>query len=174
MLDLTVSAPDDLHLISGEIHDSFFDADDIRFDEAASELTIPFRRWSYEEARVIRRERHGLLARLLKTGPEHERWRAPWYRWNLVIRNVTRHAVEDHAGHGGSDFNDIEYDERSRTLTIDCNVPFTITASVTSLEVSVTETDELLGEAEYSTCGSSDSYSGAIIPLETAPGAEAD
>lgn len=164
MLDLTVTAPDDLHLVSGEIHDSFFEADDIRFDEAASELTVPFRRWSYEEARVMRRERHGLLDRLLRT--DRVTWRAPWYRWNLLIRNVVRHHVDDGAEIGGSSFDYIDYDPEAKLLTIEGNVPFTVTATVTSLSVSVTETDEVLGQAEYRTYGSSDSYTGAILPLE--------
>lgn len=49
MLNLTITDVADLDEANGEIHDWFFDIEDIAFDRQAAELTIPFRRWSYEE-----------------------------------------------------------------------------------------------------------------------------
>lgn len=163
MLAITVTSAWDLHIVDGQIHDWFFDADDIRFDAESEELTIPFRRWSQEQARVVRRRRAGWLGRFAKI--DRETWRAPWHRWYLCIHEVIDHSIEDDAQIGGSSFAEIDYDEPSRTLTIDGNVPFTIKATVQSLHVSLESTDEVLGIAEYTTEGSSVSCTGEVLPL---------
>ncbi len=79
---LRVTEAAGLDSVSGEIHDWFFDVDDVTFDEQASEAVIPFRRWSTKEARVVETTPRTLFQRLLKMGGRTE-WEAPWYRWVL-------------------------------------------------------------------------------------------
>ena len=51
--------------VEGEVHDWFFDVADVRYDRARGEVVVPFRRWSYEQARPVPRRR--LRAALRRT-----------------------------------------------------------------------------------------------------------
>jgi hypothetical protein len=55
-----VAEAEDLARIDAEIHDWFFDLADVRLDDARSELVVPFRRWSYREARIVRGDFNGV------------------------------------------------------------------------------------------------------------------
>jgi hypothetical protein len=70
MVRLEVTDPARLDEVSGEIHDWFYDLDDVVYDPWRAELVIPFRRWSYDEARPAPRGRglRGLVPRLLRRG----------------------------------------------------------------------------------------------------------
>lgn len=92
-------------------------------------------------------------------------WEAPWYRWHLRIRSAGSYRLQDDAQIGCADFFGISYDPARSTLIVDGNIPVTIEVRVRSIAIDVEQTDELLGIARYRTCGSSDSYTGEVIPL---------
>lgn len=82
MVPVVVTEAEDLDRIDAKIHDWFFDLEDVLFDDARSEVVVPFRRWSHGEARVV----HGAGAashksRLISLGRKLTRatlWEAPW------------------------------------------------------------------------------------------------
>ncbi len=165
MLRLRVTETADLDSVCGEIHDWFFDVDDVRFEEQRSEVVIPFRRWSTEEARVVETAPRSLFQRLLKMGGRTE-WEAPWYRWVLRIGQATTYNLADAAQIGSADFYGIAFDAETRVVTVEGNIPVTISVGVRRLDVTVEETDEVIGRARYTTwaCGA-DSYTGTVLPL---------
>lgn len=164
-MNLTITDPDALDEISGEIHDSYFDIEDVDFDAAQRVLTIPFRRWSYEEARLIRGDPPVTGWRKLFGEGTTKSWEAPWYRWNLRIREADSYRLEDGARVGDGDFHKISYDLVRNSVIIEGNLPVTIEARVRTLVVDVQQTDELLGIAHYRTSGDSISYTGNVLPL---------
>ena len=164
MLRLEVTDPSRLEQVSGEVHDWFYDLDDVVYDPWRAELVIPFRRWSYEEARPAgpRRGLRRLVPRLLPA------WEAPWHRWVLRVGHAHRHAIVDEAGIGGADLCDVTYDAARGVVVVEGTVPVTIEVTVSRLLVSVEETDEVLGLARYRTAGDASlavSYSGRVHPL---------
>ena len=163
---LRIAAHDEpaLAAVEAEIHDWFFDLADIHHDRAAGQVLIPFRRWSYEEARPLqspkRRWPWSALRRLAGS-----RWEAPWYRWFLRIDDVRSFSMTDEAKIGLADFNTVSYDGE-RKLTIDCSIPVTMDFEVERLAVHLEETDEVLGRARYRTSGDprfATSYSGELF-----------
>jgi hypothetical protein len=150
---VTATIPEELDRVTGEIHDAFFDLDDVAFDRDAGQVVIPFRRWSYDEARRVKQSRLGST------------WEAPWYRWLLRVERVETFDLNDEAQIGDADFGHLSYDEQTRTLTIDCNTPVTISLQVTGLAVTVEETGERLGLARYREVFGGESYSGEVFPL---------
>jgi len=151
--------------VTGEIHDWYFDTDDIAFDPLAAELAIPFRRWSYEEARVVavdppRRTWLG-LGPPLPVDRRGRTWTAPWYRWYLRIRGVRRYSVDDEAEIGLADFDQITCSEG--TLRIECNIPVTILVHVSTVDVQLEETANRLGYARYHSTEGAMSYDGHVL-----------
>lgn len=155
----------DLDEVTHEIHDWFFEIEDIAFDRQAAELTIPFRRWSYEEARLIGEDPPVTGWRRLFGTTTAKSWEAPWYRWVLRIRNAEGYRLQDDARTGCADFYEISYDPPRSSLIVEGNIPVTIEVRVGAIAVDVEQTDELLGIARYRTFRSSDSYTGEVIPL---------
>jgi hypothetical protein len=161
VLRLQATRVEDLERITREVHDWFFDVDDVKFDTRRSEVVVPFRRWSTDEARVVDRS---LFRRALKMGGRE--WEAPWYRWMFRIGEVTSCEVVDRAEIGSADFNRVEFDADGGVVTIKGNIPVTISAVVRRLDVSVEETDEAIGLARYTTWpGGAASYTGNVLPL---------
>lgn len=166
MLNLTVTDATDLDQANGEIHDWFFDIEDIAFDRQGAELTIPFRRWSYEEARLIGEDSPVTGWRKLFGTIAAKSWEAPWYRWILRIRDADSYRLQDGAQIGCADFDDISYDPTRSTLVVTGNVPVTIEVHVHAIAVDIEQTDELLGIARYRTySGGGDGYTGEVFPL---------
>ncbi len=165
MLNLAVTDASALDEVSGEIHDWFFDVEDIAFDRQAAALTIPFRRWSYEEARLVGEDPPVRGWRKIFGTTTAKSWEAPWYRWVLRIRSADSYRLQDDAQIGCADFNEISYDPARSTLIVRGNIPVTIEVRVRAIAVEVEQTDELLGIARYRTRGCSDSYTGEVIPL---------
>jgi hypothetical protein len=165
MLRLRVTRAEDLEWVAGEIHDWFFDVDDVKFDATRSEAVVPFRRWSTEEARVVETTTRSLFQRLLRMGGRTE-WEAPWYRWILRIGHATRCELVDRAEIGSADFYGIEFDAHAGVVTIEGSIPVTISIDVRRLDVGAEETDEVIGLARYTTWSSgADSYTGNVLPL---------
>ena len=165
---LRVSAYDEAALaeVEGGIHDWFFDLADVRYDRAARQVLIPFRRWSYEQARRLPPSRRGLLWSAL--GRLSPKWEAPWHRWFLRMERVTDFTIRDEAQIGTADFNTISYDSRKQSLTIECSIPVTMRFKVEGLAVHLEETDEVLGRARYRAWRNSPfatSYTGEVLPL---------
>jgi hypothetical protein len=164
-MNLTITDPDALDEVSGEIHDWFFDIEDVDFDPAHGVLSVPFRRWSYEEARTVSEDPPATGWRKLFGSSSGKSWEAPWYRWILRIHNADSYHLHDGAEIGCADFLHVSYDHASRVVTVEGNIPVTIKASVHALAVQVEQTDELLGIARYRTYGNGDSYTGEVFPL---------
>jgi len=165
MPNLVVTDRQDLHRVNAEIHDWFYDIEDIAFDPARSELTIPFRRWSYEEARLVSEDPPPTGWRRLLGATATKHWEAPWYRWFLRIQNATSYHLQDDARIGDADFDEVTYDPGRSTVTIEGNLPVTIEVRVHTLAIEVEQTYELLGIARYRTTENSDSYTGQVFPL---------
>jgi hypothetical protein len=144
---------EELEEVTGEIHDAFFDIDDVVFDRDLAQVVIPFRRWSYDEARRVKQGRLGST------------WEAPWYRWFLRVERVETFELKDEAQIGDADFGYLSYDEQTRALTIQCNTPVTISLQVAALAVTIEETGERLGLARYREVFGGESYSGEVFPL---------
>jgi len=150
---VAATTAEELDEITGQIHDAFFDLDDVRFDRDVGQLVIPFRRWSYDETRRVKQGRIGST------------WEAPWYRWFLRVERVEALELKDDAQIGSADFGHVSYDQQTRTVTIHCNIPVTLSVQVTGLEVTVEETGERLGLARYREVFGGESYSGEVFPL---------
>jgi hypothetical protein len=171
VVKVVVAEAEDLARIDAEIHDWFFDLADVRLDDARSELVVPFRRWSYREARIVRgaaaasyKARLAWLGRKLTRGT---RWEAPWYRWVLRIGDALRYEMVDEARIGTADFYGVRYHADRSVVDIACNIPVTISITVGRLLVSVEQTDEFIGLARYTTWpGGADSYGGDVLPVD--------
>ncbi len=164
-MNLTITDPDTLGEISGEIHDSYFDIEDVEFDAANSVLTIPFRRWSDEEARLVGEDPPATGWRRLFATVLEKSWEAPWYRWILRIHHANSYELRDGARIGGGDFHEISYDPARNLVIVDGNLPVTIEARVQALAVQVQQTDQILGIARYSTTANTESSSNKVFPL---------
>lgn len=133
-----------------------------------AEVLIPFRRWSYEQARPLPRPDRkwpwSVLRRLAGT-----EWEAPWYRWLLRVESVRSFTMTDEAQIGMADFNVISHDGRERTLEIECSIPVTMRLGVERLAVHLAETDEVIGRARYRTSGDrspATMSTGELLPLD--------
>lgn len=91
-------------------------------------------------------------------------WEAPWYRRVLRIGDARRCELGDLAQIGSADFNVLEFDAEAGVIAIRGNIPVTVTIAVGGLDVSVEETDEVLGLARYTTWRGV-SYTGNVQPL---------
>ena len=171
MLHLRARDEDVLTEVEGEVHDWFFDLADVTHDRTERRVVIPFRRWSYDEARPLPAAKSKWPWFVGRRWSPTE-WEAPWYRWLLTVEQVTSLTIEDEAQIGTADFNTVSYDSRARALTIDCAIPVTLCFQVDALDVHVEETTEVLGIARYRTAGGSGSavsYSGEVLPLNPRP-----
>jgi hypothetical protein len=167
VLQLSASDNDGLRDVTGEIHDWFFDLEDVNHDAAARMVVIPFRRWSYEEAVQIKAAHVAKHRKIFQTLRSIE-WEAPWYRWYLRVEFASGLEIEDEAEVGGADFNAIAFDAARRRVEIKCNLPVTLRIHVDTLSVQLEETDEKIGRARYRTRGDREfatSYSGQVHPL---------
>jgi hypothetical protein len=144
VLSILATDADALREVAGEVHDWWFDVDDVTF--ARGEVVIPFRRYEREHVR-----RRSALER-----------EAPWHRWYLRIGEATSCELVDDAQVGAADLNDLEYDLAGGTLTVECSIPVTITVGVRTLSVALEETAEVLGLARWRAHGWMD---GIVHPL---------
>jgi hypothetical protein len=161
---LTVEDPSDLDQVTGEIHDWYFDVQDVVFDQPLRRVTIPFRRWDADRARPISDASPSLLRRLWRFA-RGTQWEAPWQRWVLTVEEAVSCEVVDMAQVGSADFNEVRHDETAGLLEIEGNIPVTIKILVRRVNVSVEETREVIGTARYTTGPAGDWSSGRVWPL---------
>lgn len=125
MTTLRVTVPDDLSRITALIHDRWFDLDSVVFDHEAAQIRVPV---------LNRRPGSGRLRRLLSRSGEVE----PTIEAELLVRGVRDCSIDDQAGIRWFDFNGLRYDPTAHRLSIECNVPLEIVATVEDLDVTVT------------------------------------
>jgi len=131
-LTLVATTGGKLGLITGLVHDCYFDVDKIEFDEIKGELRIPFDYGADKEARVLRR-----IWFLSKA-------ETPFLEALLTIHKVKNWALNDTEGIGSYDFNELTFDEKSQTVTVKSNVPLGLSAEVENLQVSVSISDSVV------------------------------
>ena len=148
MLAVTATDPSELDRINDEVHDWFYDPDDVRFDRQSSEVVVPFRRWNRAEAQVVPVAK-ARPTRWLRR-PFSTDWEVPWHRWILRIHKARSYDLVDKAGIGTADLNVVRYDPEARVVTV-VGALVTISVPVSQLRVSVEETDQVIGLARYST-----------------------
>jgi hypothetical protein len=146
-----------LSAVSGEIHDWFFDLEDVTLDAERRELIVPFRRWEANEAHRVHDSR--VRDRVLR----RTTWEAPWYRWYLRVFDAKSYEITDQAQIPEVDFNAVVYDAISKRPTIHGNTPVRIDVTVQELHVAVEQTADRLGLARYTTWVGGTSYSGEVL-----------
>lgn len=122
----------DLQLISGAIHDAWFDTADIRWDRDRQELEIRIKRENPDGCRTIKRF---LFAKKIST---------PVVWSTLRIAHASTYEIRDAEGIGSYDIGEIRYHDDS--VVISSNIPLSITIKVNELEVSLVDSDEVIEE----------------------------
>ncbi len=168
MLDLTASTPEQLAAVEGEVHDWFFDLEDVRHDTARRRVAIPFRRWDYDEARELPAPPEPARRWLRRRRPASDvtEWEAPFHRWHLHVDHVLAFEVEGGDEAETASFNTLAFDAGDGTLTIECFFPVVLRMKVGELSVRLQETRELLGTAWYMTSGDpsfATAYTGEVL-----------
>lgn len=105
--ELTCNHPSSFHEILDKIHDSCFWLDEVRFDEAAGEVVIPFTVEDVEHRKICSRWGFALYEDLK-------------FAANLVISHVLEFEVVDNAQIGRGNVNTMRFADG--TLTIRCGV----------------------------------------------------
>ena len=136
--DVTVTDPDRLSEVEAQVHDCPFDPADVSFDEPARTVTVPFRRYGWdEEARV-----GGTPVRLV--------YEFPWRRSFLRVLHATAYRVDDRAGIGEAELLSVHYDASSSRVSLGSTPDTEIVVDVEVCEVAVEHTDEVLGRGRRS------------------------
>lgn len=164
MLHVVATSPGALDAVDTETQDAIFEVEDIAHDAPGGVLTVPLRRWSYEEARLIGEDPPAEGWRRLVAGPPSKRWEAPWYRWLLRIGNADSFTVSDSTDAGGSSIERVSYDPARSAVVVQGSIPVTVEALVRAVHVELEQTDQALGFARYQTTGSSYGYTHEIFP----------
>ena len=127
----TIHAADETTLdrIASAVHDWWFDLDVVRSQTALPELLVAL----YAESP------RQLARRWLAPGLERERANLPSARARLVIGQVERFDVDDHAEVGWYDLGRIDFDASSNTIRLVSNLPLVVTVRVGRLDVSLSE-----------------------------------
>lgn len=133
LVQLRVQDPRALELVSGLIHDQYFEADAIEFDEPGHRVTIPFEYELHWGERVIRRRGRRTLTE------------KPLFRGVLDFREVLTLRVTDNSQVGTYDFNQLKFDPDNHLLTVETNIPIDIVLRVEAIDVSVSIRDEHVG-----------------------------
>lgn len=129
----------DLEAVTRLIHDHWFEVADTSFDSARRALRVKFRRPSETGERTIRRV---LFFR---------RVRVPVTEWWLEIRNVESHTIRETERIGRYDFNELQFSEPDRTLTVKTGVPLDFRVVVGELDIAVGDTGKVVEEKVYTT-----------------------
>jgi len=120
----------ELQLVSGEIHDAWFEKADVRFHPDRQVMEIPLKREKWEERKTLKRL---LFAKKVSTPVV----------WSILsVAHVRSYEIQDTARIGSYDIQGIQYHDD--TVVISSNVPLTITLKVSGLEVSLVDADELI------------------------------
>jgi hypothetical protein len=131
---LTIESPKDLDAINDLLHDRWFSKDDIVFNHGDASLVIRFRGEASDKTSTTGR----------RSFPKRDK--RPFVEWILKIRNVQTYSIVDTAEIGQYDFNELVYDESTRTVTITSGFPFQIIVAVKDLAITVEETAKVLAQ----------------------------
>ena len=126
--------PHRLDAINRVVHDHWFNVADVAHDAAHQTLAVKFTRPSETVAETTRRI---LFLR---------RVRVQITEWWLEIHNVESYTLQETEGIGRYDFNELQFSEADRTLTIKTGVPLRFWVRVTALDVLVRETSLVVDE----------------------------
>ena len=129
-----IKDPQQIPKILNVIHDCWFNKDDIVYDSKSSILSIKFKREIIDKKQTLKR--FWFLKKV----------RIPSVECFLKIHHAESYSVKDIAQVGSYDFNEIKYDLGQKTLTISTGVPIHIEIKVRQFEVSVEETEKVVGE----------------------------
>jgi hypothetical protein len=114
------------------VHDAWVDLDDPLFGLHGSSLDLPLRLEDPSQRRVI--QRLGILKKVL----------IPTLRGWLRIEHVEWFRLEDEAQTGQACIESILYDPSHRVVTITSSIPVTFTARVSSFEIKVEHTHQVV------------------------------
>lgn len=128
-----------LDAINGIIHDYWFKVEDVNHDAARGMLSLRFTRPSQAGGETTRRM---LFLR---------RVRVPITEWLLEIRNVETYTLKETEGIGCYDFNELQFSEVDRTLTVKTGIPLVLHMRVSALDVTVRDTGDVVTEKVYTT-----------------------
>jgi len=134
-----VTNPRDLKTVTRRIHDHWFDVADVSNDSARRVLRVKFRRPSETGERTIRRV---LFFR---------RVRVPVTEWWLEIRKVESHTIRETERIGRYDFNELQFSEPDRILSVKTGVPLVFQVVVSELDIAVGDTGKVVEEKVYTT-----------------------
>jgi len=121
------------------IHDHWFNVEDVSHDAAGGTLSVTFTRPSETAEKTSRRI---LFFR---------RVCVPITEWSLEIGNVETYTLKETEGIGRYDFNELQFSEAERTLTVKTGVPLVFQIRVSALDVTVRETGTVVAEKVYTT-----------------------
>jgi hypothetical protein len=152
--DVTITDPERLSEVEAQIHDCPFDPDDVLFDGSGRTLTVPFRRYGWDEERKI-----GGSA--MWTDYEF-----PWRRSFLRVLHATAARIDDGAQIGMAELLAVEYRADAPGVHLHSVPDHDVEVDVDALEVTVEHTDEVLGAGRRRAyLGLIYRYDGAVHPL---------
>lgn len=134
---IEISRPENLPSIVDIIHDCRFDKDEIVFDSDTSVLEIKFFRETWEKRKIIN---NFFIVKKVQV---------PITLWILKISHVERYQIREgnQEGPGSEDyFNDMDYNGQNKELLLSTIVGEGILIKVKELEVSVEETEMIIGK----------------------------
>ncbi|HYJ78681.1 MAG TPA: hypothetical protein VEW03_03690 [Longimicrobiaceae bacterium] len=129
-IQVRCSHPDELDRLVDLVHDQWFELDEITYDQARGEVTIPFAHQAFEKTR-------GSGIGRLFPGT-----RVSVHRAAVRVRSVTALEIRDTERIGTYQFNDFTY-EPGGVLRVRSSIPLGLTIHVTRLDASVEVTDEV-------------------------------
>ena len=124
MKPVSIADPKKLDVILKQVHDCWFDVENIRFDSKTKLLTIKFLKENLDDARVLS---DWWLIRKISI---------PAFECILQISHVNKYRIEDTEKVGEYDLNTINYDLTSKQFLIECGIPLKIFIDVDDFEVS--------------------------------------
>ena len=125
---ISISEPKDIPQILDVIHDCWFDLDNLSVDNETKTLSINFKKEVYPQKPLSWKN----IFRP-KTEPKIE-------NWVLKVNGVQDCVVDDTEKIGRYDFNNIEYNEDTKVLSIKTGVPLKIDLTVDSFNVVLEQT----------------------------------
>lgn len=134
MVNITIKNPNEIKSILNVIHDCWFNINDVIFDSTGGILTIKFSREMIDKKEII--GKRWFLKRI----------KTPIVECILKIYNVKDYSISDKAHVETYDFNELNYDPKSKQIHISTGFPVDIEIMVDDFEVSVEETGKVLKE----------------------------
>lgn len=128
---ICIENPNEIPVILDEIHDCWFDVEDILLDSKTSILSIKFKREAIDKRRTSSR---GWVLKKVEI---------PFVHCLLKIYHVKHYSINDTEGVGTYDFNELRFDPKLKRMCITTGVPIDIEIMVENFEVCVEVTDRI-------------------------------